>query len=192
MNIDEYQTLTSRTDLNEEQYAAVAEKFKVLANHESRLTQVVLKKLMDASDLGYKLDPFKRDYYYGKAQTYAITYDGRPCHVNLSTLTPEMAQLLHGIIGAITEIGELADAVLKHIDTGEPLDRVNVLEETGDVLWYLGRIAASQKALLSAVADANVKKLQTRFPNKFSGDAAVNRNVDTERKVLDTTLKETT
>lgn len=45
--------------------------------------------------------------------------------------------ILHGLTGVFTELGELADAYKRHVYYGTPLDIVNVTEEVGDILWYV-------------------------------------------------------
>jgi hypothetical protein len=48
-----------------------------------------------------------------------------------------LSRLAHAAIGICTEVGELQDALKKELIYGKPIDPVNVLEECGDVLWYL-------------------------------------------------------
>ena len=48
--------------------------------------------------------------------------------------------LLHAVIGILTEIEELLDNHISHNDKEANLDPVNILEEAGDVLWYLAII----------------------------------------------------
>lgn len=49
--------------------------------------------------------------------------------------------LWHGACGMLTEIGEVADAYKKHEIYGKPLNRTNVLEELGDLMWYVALYA---------------------------------------------------
>jgi NTP pyrophosphatase (non-canonical NTP hydrolase) len=46
-------------------------------------------------------------------------------------------RLYHASLGISTEVGEIEDAVKRVLIYGKPFDRVNVLEECGDVLWYV-------------------------------------------------------
>lgn len=50
------------------------------------------------------------------------------------------SRMLHGLIGLCTESGELLDAMKKHLYYGKELDTVNMLEEIGDLCWYLAII----------------------------------------------------
>lgn len=45
-------------------------------------------------------------------------------------------QRLHALLGLLTELGELADAVKRHVVYGKPLDKVNIVEEVADCMWY--------------------------------------------------------
>lgn len=49
-------------------------------------------------------------------------------------------RLLHGAIGLVTETAELLDSLKKTIFYGKPLDKVNIIEELGDILWYLSLV----------------------------------------------------
>jgi NTP pyrophosphatase (non-canonical NTP hydrolase) len=45
--------------------------------------------------------------------------------------------LWHAGVGLMTEVGELLDAYKRAIIYGKELDKVNALEEIGDMMWYL-------------------------------------------------------
>lgn len=47
------------------------------------------------------------------------------------------AQIEHAQVGILTETGELADAFKRHVIYGKPLDVTNLVEEVGDVFWYI-------------------------------------------------------
>jgi NTP pyrophosphatase (non-canonical NTP hydrolase) len=100
-------------------------------------------------------------------------------------VTPEMTRLLHGVIGISTESGELLDAVKKHVYYGKPLDKVNIMEEVGDCMWYLALILREIDYSFEEVADINIKKLRARYGDKFSEYDAQNRDLDTERAILE-------
>ena len=42
----------------------------------------------------------------------------------------------HAVYGLVTEAGELLDAIKKAKIYGQKLDKVNVVEELGDIMWY--------------------------------------------------------
>ncbi|WP_454735436.1 MazG nucleotide pyrophosphohydrolase domain-containing protein [Cupriavidus necator] len=50
---------------------------------------------------------------------------------------PRDEQIQHAQLGLVTEVGELADAVKRHVIYGKDLDITNFVEEVGDVMWYV-------------------------------------------------------
>jgi NTP pyrophosphatase (non-canonical NTP hydrolase) len=52
-------------------------------------------------------------------------------------LGTDQKNLLHMKMGLMTEIGEILDALKKHIAYGKELDVVNMREEWGDAMWYI-------------------------------------------------------
>lgn len=93
--------------------------------------------------------------------------------------------VLHAAMGCVTEAGELLDAVKKTVIYGKPLDRTNLIEEGGDILWYLALLFDSQGITFNEVMDINIAKLKKRFPEKFEEYQSLNRDLTAERKVLD-------
>lgn len=94
-------------------------------------------------------------------------------------------RLLHGAIGMVTEAGELADALKKHIFYGKPLDVVNVREEIQDGLWYIAVICDELGVSFEEMMDRNIAKLRARYGEKFSSEKALNRDLSTEREILE-------
>lgn len=100
-------------------------------------------------------------------------------------LDTDITDELHCVIGISTEAGELLDAYKKRIYYLKPLDKVNVAEEIGDLMWYISNLCRLSKIDLNEVMEKNIAKLKIRFPEKFSTDSALNRNLDAERKELE-------
>lgn len=94
-------------------------------------------------------------------------------------------RLLHAAIGMCTETGELQDQLKKHIFYGKPLDTTNLVEEMGDLMWYVGIMCDTLKVSLEDVMIKNIAKLKARYPEKFTEDKALNRNLFDEREVLE-------
>lgn len=92
--------------------------------------------------------------------------------------------LLHATMGMFTESAELAEALLT-----DNLDIQNVVEEMGDgPNWYANlayRFLQKQGITREQIRAANHAKLFARFPEKFTQEAAVNRNVPAELEALD-------
>lgn len=102
-------------------------------------------------------------------------------------MDPNKLRLLHAVIGLCTEVGELQDAVKKHLFYGKDLDLTNLREEGGDLFWYLALLAAYLgESNFTSMLKLNIEKLKTRYPEKFTENKAVNRDVAAEREVLET------
>lgn len=98
----------------------------------------------------------------------------------------ETLNLLHCAIGASTEAGELLDAFKKHIYYKKELDVVNIGEEIADIQWYLFNLCRLLNLDMEQLLEANISKLKARYGDKFSTERAINRDLDTERNILET------
>lgn len=96
-----------------------------------------------------------------------------------------MARLIHAGFGMVTESAEFIDQLKKHIMYGKPLDRVNLLEEAGDLLWYVALAIHTCGSTFEAVWQRNIQKLRVRFPDKFTSENAIVRDLEAERKALE-------
>ncbi len=94
-------------------------------------------------------------------------------------------RLLHAGIGLATESGEFLDALKKHIFYGKPLDRTNLKEEAGDLMWYIAIALDELGSSFEEVQATNIAKLRARYPEKFTEELAENRDLKTERKILE-------
>lgn len=55
----------------------------------------------------------------------------------IDEMTPEKAHVLHMSVGVSTEAGELLSAVKKYTMYNKDIDRENVIEELGDLEFYM-------------------------------------------------------
>ena len=172
------------------------------------------------------------------------------------SIVPEIdgmdSRVLHGLTGMCTESGEILDAFKKHFWYGKELDKVNILEEIGDLCWYMAILtdaldlnfaelvekaiahndSQDERPLFSIVSEfnaicggnlvtmttagvphmveplfflvdemiiemdgkweeiceVNIAKLTARYGDKFDAHKALNRDLETEREILDTGL----
>ena len=98
---------------------------------------------------------------------------------------PVSPRILHATIGVNTEAGEMIDAVKKSMFYGKELDTVNILEEAGDILWYLAILFDELGTTFEAEQDRVINKLKVRFPEKFTETLAEVRDLKSEREVLE-------
>ena len=102
-------------------------------------------------------------------------------------ITDENIRLLHAGIGLATEAGEFLDALKKHIFYGKEMDKVNLMEECGDLMWYMSVALDALGYDYEKVMARNIEKLSARYKGGFSKEAASNRNLDIERDILEKT-----
>ena len=84
-------------------------------------------------------------------------------------------KLHNGLMGLNGEAGECIDVLKKHDYQGHTLDTVKLLDELGDVLWYIVESAVGIGTTLEEVAQHNIAKLRARYPEGFSADRSINR-----------------
>lgn len=114
----------------------------------------------------------------------------RPGEILLSDALGERAaeldDLFHGIIGVITETGELAEVVMDFLTIGKQPDLTNVREEIGDVLWYLARLIKWAKTTFPAEMQRNIAKLRLRHgQGGFDKGRDIERNLAEEHALLE-------
>lgn len=100
-------------------------------------------------------------------------------------LEVDRARLLHAAIGLGTEAGELLDNVKRVLFYGKSADDVNVLEECGDALWYISLALTACGYTMSQAMELNMLKLKARYPDGWTQDAALVRDLGLERAVLE-------
>lgn len=81
-----------------------------------------------------------------------------------------------GALGLTGEAGEFADEVKKHLAQDHPLDEEKLIEELGDILWYVATTADHLGVTLAGVACRNRDKLRDRYPEGFTTKASINRD----------------
>ncbi len=99
---------------------------------------------------------------------------------NLAMVTknPELSGrelLINSVMGLCGESGEVIDLVKKHVSHGHPLNREKLIDELGDVAWYLAECATVLEVPLEDILARNIEKLKKRYPEGFSSERSINR-----------------
>ncbi len=113
----------------------------------------------------------------------ALRTESRPDEAMLQRQAA-VIRLDHAAKGLVTEAGEFNDALKKHVFYNRPLDRVNLVEELGDVLWYVAIACDVLRVSLEDVCNANLRKLKARYPEKFTEDRAATRSIENELEAM--------
>ena len=86
--------------------------------------------------------------------------------------------ILHMLLGLSGEVGELVDALKKSIIYNKVLDTNNVIEELGDIEFYLAGLRNGLRKAGYDIPDANMilarnmSKLTRRYPEGYTDQAA--------------------
>lgn len=90
---------------------------------------------------------------------------------------PVKANLAHLAMGVSGEAGELLDAVKKHVIYNKPLDRDNIIEELGDLEFFLEGLRQALGLRREDILNANIAKLSKRYEKGYS-DAEASARAD--------------
>ena len=99
----------------------------------------------------------------------------KPGEAILASFTPEDAHRLHMVLGISGEAGELLDAIKKAAIYRRPLDLANVIEELGDLEFYMQGLRDSLGITREQCLEANIAKLGKRYGDQYSDQAAQTR-----------------
>ena len=87
-------------------------------------------------------------------------------------LTPAKAHLWHMGTGITGEAGEIIDTVKKHCIYNKPLDTENLIEELGDMEYFLEGLRAATGITREQTLAHNIAKMNKRYPAGYSNQAA--------------------
>lgn len=100
----------------------------------------------------------------------------KPDEEILASLRPGDCHLLHMAVGVAGEVGELIDAIKRAVIYRKTLDMENVLEELGDIEFYLSGIRDTLGIGRDEALAANIAKLERRYPSGgYTNSDATNR-----------------
>jgi NTP pyrophosphatase (non-canonical NTP hydrolase) len=87
----------------------------------------------------------------------------------------KLQALVHGALGMSGETGEVVDLIKKHLIFDKPLDETALKKELGDVLWYMAVLIDAIGSSFEEIMQMNSDKIDARYPNGFSEQAALER-----------------
>lgn len=83
--------------------------------------------------------------------------------------------IVNAALGLAGEAGEVADLVKKWSFQGHELDVPRIVEELGDVLWYIALAAEALNIGMEELMSRNIQKLLRRYPEGFDPERSVHR-----------------
>ena len=112
----------------------------------------------------------------------------KPGTAILETMSPDRCDMLHMAGCICEEAGELFSAIKRHVFYNKPLDMTNVIEEFGDLEFYMEGLRQCLGVTRKKTLLANVVKLDKgRYANGFYSDEQAQARMD---KVGETTESE--
>ena len=83
--------------------------------------------------------------------------------------------LMNGCLGLAGEAGECCDLLKKHnFQDGREI-KEKLIDELGDVLWYVSEAATALGIWMDKIAEHNIEKLKKRYPEGFDPDRSLHR-----------------
>lgn len=86
-----------------------------------------------------------------------------------------LLRLIYAGIGMSGEAGEILDTLKKSMMYGKELNKENLKEECGDLLWYMAVMLSELGISFEDVMQYNIDKLAKRYPNGFTESDALAR-----------------
>ncbi len=118
-----------------------------------------------------------------------VTVLAKPGEDILKQITAKECNMLHMAVGISGEAGELLDAIKKTAIYKKPIDMANVIEELGDLEFYMEGIRQELNITRQETIHGNISKLSKRYAGfRYSNQAALNRadkDEDRENDLLD-------
>lgn len=96
----------------------------------------------------------------------------------VKALGSDEQDMIHMMMGITGEAGELMDAIKKHTIYGKPLDLENVIEELGDLEFYMAGLRQILSIKRDHVLESNFLKLKQRYKSGSYSDAAAIARAD--------------
>ena len=107
-----------------------------------------------------------------------VTALAKPGADIVASLTAEDAHALHMAVGISGEAGELLDAVKKAAIYRKPIDRENVIEEMGDLEFYMEGLRQGLDITREEVLAHNIAKLSKRYSSGSYSDKHAQERAD--------------
>lgn len=83
----------------------------------------------------------------------------------------------HAKGGVCEEAGEISDVLKRHVTYGRPLNREQLVEELGDIRFYIQAIQNIFNITETEILQSNANKLSTRYRDlTYSSEEALARN----------------
>lgn len=145
---------------------------------------LLLHAIRKRLETNINVDGCKKSLFYGKDLSYRLedlkqqAFDGDTFQYTVDTYA------IHAILGLDTEAAELMEHLQDALIFGTQVDRGQVINEAGDMLWYLAMLFRYLDVTFEEVAELNLQKLARRYPEKFTEALAMGRDELNEEAIF--------
>ena len=136
---------------------------------------LLLQALQKGVHTGNYVDTFKKQVIYNKPQSFPAPIERLFFPRAEKEFTPAQGNLAHMSMGILGEAAEVMAVIQDHIEKEEPLDVDNLIEELGDIEFYLEGLRQAIGVSRQKILDTNIVKLRKRYESGYSDQAAQNR-----------------
>lgn len=102
-----------------------------------------------------------------------------------STVHEQRSELQNYINGMVKSVGTIADIAKKSIMYGKELDEYNMKDQLQKIDYYISRSLRLFGQTSAGARESNIEKLKARYGEKFTEAAALERNLEVERAILE-------
>jgi NTP pyrophosphatase (non-canonical NTP hydrolase) len=136
---------------------------------------LLLNALQKGVHAGNYVDTVKKQVIYNKPQSFPARIERLVWPRAEKEFTPAQGDLAHMSMGILGEAAEVMAVIQDHIEKEEPLDVDNLIEELGDIEFYLEGLRQAIGVSRQEILDTNIVKLRKRYESGYSDQAAQNR-----------------
>jgi len=91
------------------------------------------------------------------------------------------------LLSAVYFVGEYNDFLKKHLFYGRELDQDKIKQNMQQICACVSGLCVVSGTTIEKAREINIEKLKARFGDKFTAHAALNRNLEEERNILEGT-----
>ncbi|RWB08761.1 MAG: hypothetical protein EOQ39_18885 [Mesorhizobium sp.] len=147
----------------------------------------VLAAIVDARiEASHMIDAAKKALFYGKTKPFLhdlVTDIMKEDGAVLEYPEGTEPDIIHAVLGVDSEASELLEVLEDYMITGV-IDREKLMDEAGDLQWYLAMLYRKIGTTFEEVGERNIAKLMVRYPDKFDADLATTHRNDAAERVV--------
>jgi NTP pyrophosphatase (non-canonical NTP hydrolase) len=146
---------------------------ELLENYDSKMDEI--NKMEEISDFMWYFSILSRMYSIDLLTDYK----------NIKYISKDFINEKELIYSILKKCLKLLDMQKKKFFYNKNINIENFLEITSDISYLLLIYTKINNIDLEKSMEININKLYKRYPDKFSSDKAINRDLETERKILE-------